>query len=61
MRGVAHCVGIPWPADDASQSSVFNFGLTLKGTKLAVRWQGGQAAYRFVNTTNWKVSTPRLR
>jgi hypothetical protein len=58
VKGVAHCVGISWPADDANQASVFNFRLTLAGTKLAVRWQGGQA-YRFVNTTNWKVSKPR--
>jgi hypothetical protein len=55
VRGVAHCVGLPWPAT-ADQNEVFNFTLTLKGAKLAVRRQGGQV-YRLVNTTNWKVST----
>jgi hypothetical protein len=58
VKGVAHCVGIPWPADDTNQNSVFNFSLTLAGTKLAVRWQGGRS-YRFVNTRNWRVSKPR--
>jgi hypothetical protein len=56
VNGVAHCVGLPWPAT-ADQNEVFNFKLTLKGTKLAVRYQGGQV-YRFVHTTNWKVSAP---
>jgi hypothetical protein len=55
VRGVAHCVGLPWPAT-ADQTEVFNFTLTLKGAKLAVRRQGG-GVYRLVNTTNWKVST----
>jgi hypothetical protein len=55
VHRVAHCVGLPWPAT-ADQNDVFNFNLTLKGTKLAVRRPGG-GVYRFVNTTSWKVST----
>ena len=57
VKGVAHCVGLPWPAYDGSQNDVFNFSLTLgpQGKTLAVKWQGG-AIYRYVNTTSWKVS-----
>ena len=56
VKGVAHCVGIPWPATDANQSEVYNFRLTLAGTKLAVRMGTGGDVYRFISTTNWKVS-----
>jgi hypothetical protein len=55
VKGVAHCVGIPWPATDRDQSPVFSFALSLKGTKLLVKQNDGRT-YRTVNTTNWKVS-----
>jgi hypothetical protein len=56
VKGVAHCVGIPWPATDTSQSEVYNFRLTLDGTKLAVRMGAGGDVYRYIDTTNWQVS-----
>ena len=40
VKGVAHCVGVPWPATDPNQSEIFNAQLTLAGTKLAVRYAG---------------------
>jgi len=55
VKGVAHCVGIPWPATDYNQSPVFSYTLALKGTKLLVKQNDGRT-YRTVNTTNWKVS-----
>ncbi len=55
VKGVAHCVGIPWPATDYNQSPVFSYTLSLKGTKLLVKQNDGRT-YRTVNTTNWKVS-----
>jgi hypothetical protein len=55
VKGVAHCVGIPWPASDRGQQTLFNYVLRLKGTSLAVGPQGG-VAYRLVNTTSWKVT-----
>jgi hypothetical protein len=55
VNAVAHCVGLPWPATNGQQGAVFNFGLALKGNMLAVRYQGG-SVYRYINTTNWKVS-----
>jgi hypothetical protein len=60
VKGVAHCVGLPWPAYDGDQNQVFNFSLVLgpQGKTLAVKYQGGMT-YRFVNTTTWKVSKHR--
>jgi hypothetical protein len=60
VKGVAHCVGLPWPSYDSSQNSVFNFSLALdlQGKTLTVKRQGG-ASYRLVNTANWHVSKPR--
>jgi hypothetical protein len=55
VKGVAHCVGIPWPATDRGQQTLFNYALRLNGPSLVVGPQGG-AAYRFVNITNWKVT-----
>jgi hypothetical protein len=60
VRGVAHCVGIPWPQIDPDQTAVFNFTLGLKGSRLAVRRSDG-TAYRFINTANWKLSKPTAR
>jgi hypothetical protein len=56
VKGVAHCVGIPWPATDPNQSEVYNFRLALSGTKLAVHTGVGGDVYRFINLRNWKVS-----
>jgi hypothetical protein len=60
VKGVAHCVGLPWPATDGNQNQVFNFSLALgpQGKTLAVKRQGGMI-YRYVNTANWKVSKHR--
>jgi hypothetical protein len=55
VKSVAHCVGLPWPATNGQQGAVFNFTLGLSGKMLAVRSQGG-SIYRYINTTNWKVS-----
>jgi hypothetical protein len=60
VKGVAHCVGLPWPATDGDQNQVFNFSLVLgpQGKTLAVKYQGGMV-YRYVNTASWKVSKHR--
>lgn len=55
VRAVAHCVGLPWPAAEADQGPVFDFSLALDGTSLVVRRAGGNV-YRYVDTTNWKVT-----
>jgi hypothetical protein len=55
VKGVAHCVGLPWKAND--QTPVYNFTLALKGGSLAVKWQDGRT-WRLVNRTSWRLSTP---
>lgn len=57
VNSVAHCVGLPWPATNGQQGPVWSFTLRLNvgGTMLAVRYGGG-SVYRYINTTNWKVS-----
>lgn len=57
VKGVAHCVGVPWPQSDGNQSEVFNFKLSLRGKMLVIK-QGSGTTYRVVNTTNWHVSKP---
>jgi hypothetical protein len=36
VKAVAHCVGIPWPAADASQQGVYKLLLSIEGPKLKV-------------------------
>jgi len=55
VKGLAHCVGVPYPQTDPNQSQVFNFKLSLRG-KMLVITQGSGSVYRVVNTTNWHVS-----
>jgi hypothetical protein len=53
VRGVAHCIGLPWKAID--QAPVYNFHLALKGGSVLVQWQDGRT-WRSVDTTNWHIS-----
>jgi hypothetical protein len=55
VKGVAHCVGVPWRQTDPNQNDVFGFKLALSGKKLLVKAASG-STYRVINTTNWHVS-----
>ncbi|MDX6401335.1 MAG: hypothetical protein QOF27_1941 [Gaiellaceae bacterium] len=55
VRGVAHCVGLPWPQTESNQNKVFNFRLAVRGKMLVIK-DGIGGTYRVVNTTNWHVS-----
>jgi hypothetical protein len=55
VKSRAHCIGIPWPATDRNQGPVFDYKLSLAGTKLLVQASDG-STYRAVNLSNWKVS-----
>jgi hypothetical protein len=55
VRGVAHCVGLPWTASD--QDPVSTFTLALKGRVLLVRWSDGRT-WRSVDPRTWRVSRP---
>ena len=53
VRGVAHCIGLPWRA--LNQGPVYNFHLALKGSSVLVQWQDGRI-WRRVDTTSWHIS-----
>lgn len=53
VRGVAHCVGLPWMSTD--QSPVWSFTLALAGGSLLVKRQDGTVWKRIARTT-WRVS-----
>jgi hypothetical protein len=55
VKGVAHCIGLPWKAND--QTAVYNFTLALNGSSVAVKWQDGRT-WRLVNRTSWRLSAP---
>ena len=53
VKGVAHCIGLPWR--DAEQGPVFSFTMGLKGHSLRIHWQDGRT-YRVVDTRSGEVS-----
>jgi hypothetical protein len=57
VRGVAHCVGVPWSGD---QAGVWNLRLALRdgGRTLAVVRAGDGGPYTSIDTRSWRLSTP---
>src|SRR4029077_18738176 len=55
VRGVAHCIGLPWRG---SQDGFYNLRLTLHGRSLAVHWLSGRPWLR-VDTRTWRVAADR--
>jgi hypothetical protein len=53
VRGVAHCVGLPWRG---SYTAVYNLRLTLHHRSLAVHWLSGRPWLR-MDAVSWRVST----
>jgi hypothetical protein len=53
VRGIAHCIGVPWSSTD--QAGLLNVALTLRGTRLAVHWLSGKP-WLDVDTTTWRVT-----
>jgi hypothetical protein len=53
VRGVAHCVGLPWRG---SQNAVYNLRLTLHQGSLAVHWMSGRPWLR-MDTVSWRLSS----
>jgi hypothetical protein len=56
VRGVAHCIGIPWKGDP-NQNGIYNIRMTLHdgGRQLAVHWRSGRE-FLNVDTSTWRVS-----
>jgi hypothetical protein len=57
VRGVAHCIGLPWHGD---QNGFYNMRLSLRDgdRSLAVHWLSGRPWLR-VDTKTWAVSPDR--
>jgi hypothetical protein len=53
VKGVAHCIGIPWASAD--QSGLYNIVLTLHGKQLAVHWRSGRR-WLNVDASTWRIS-----
>ena len=53
VRGVAHCIGLPWRG---SYTAVYNLRLTLHHGSLAVHWLSGRPWLR-MDTVSWRLST----
>jgi hypothetical protein len=53
VRGVAHCIGLPWTAVD--QSPVYNFSLAVKDGAVVVHWQDGRV-WGAVDTKTWRIT-----
>ncbi len=54
VKGVAHCIGIPWASAD--QSGLYNVVLTVHGKQLAVHWRSGRR-WLNVDASTWRIST----
>jgi hypothetical protein len=57
VRGVAHCVGIPWNV--ANQNAVFTMRLSVRdgGRMLTLRWPSGRE-YLAIARGTWRISRP---
>ena len=54
VKGVAHCIGIPWASTD--QGGLGNVVLTLHGKRLAVHWLSGRH-WLNVDTASWRITS----
>jgi hypothetical protein len=54
VRGVAHCIGLPWHST-ADQTALANVVLALRGSRLAVHWRSGRP-WLNVDTRTWRVT-----
>ncbi|HWX09583.1 MAG TPA: hypothetical protein VNY33_06365, partial [Gaiellaceae bacterium] len=57
VRGVAHCIGLPWPNGNAINNGFYNMRLSLRnaGGTLAVHWLSGRP-WLTVNTSTWRIA-----
>jgi hypothetical protein len=57
VRGVAHCIGIPWRGGDTGQWNL-RLAFGAGGETLAVDRTSGGATFVTVDLSNWKISYP---
>jgi hypothetical protein len=49
VKGIAHCVGLPWPVTDVNQLALNNMRVSIQGRLLKV------GNYATIDRTTWKV------
>lgn len=54
VRGVAHCIGLPWKGSD---QAVWRFRLSVAGSSLKVIRQSG-GTWRAIDRSTWRLSQP---
>jgi MYXO-CTERM domain-containing protein len=54
VRGVAHCVGIPWP-QGKDQGPLWNLQVVPHGGTVDIHWRSGRPFFR-VDTASWRAS-----
>jgi hypothetical protein len=57
VRGVAHCIGLPWTASDQEPLMRMRMTLTDDETKLALNWNGGKR-WLAIDTSTWRITRP---
>jgi hypothetical protein len=57
VRGVAHCIGLPWTASDQGPLMSMRMALADDGSKLALDWKGGKR-WLAVDTGTWRITHP---
>ena len=57
VRGVAHCIGLPWTASDQGPLMSTRMTLVDDGSKLALDWKGGKR-WLAIDTGTWRVTHP---
>ncbi|HZS23443.1 MAG TPA: hypothetical protein VFA30_00530 [Gaiellaceae bacterium] len=57
VRGVAHCIGLPW-TNLTNQTALWNVVLSVHGSRLAVGWRSGRR-WLSIDTRTWSVSPDR--
>ncbi|MFL6005814.1 MAG: hypothetical protein ACJ744_06175 [Gaiellaceae bacterium] len=55
VRGVAHCIGLPWAASNQEPLMRVRMALTDDETKLAIDWKGGKR-WLAVDTSTWRIT-----
>ena len=57
VRGVAHCIGLPWTASDQGPLMRMRMALTDDEGKLALNWKGGER-WLAIDTSTWRITRP---
>src|ERR1051325_10314592 len=57
VRGVAHCIGLPWTASDQGPLMSMRMALVDHGSKLSLDWKGGER-WLAVDTGTWRITHP---